>query len=341
MRHFFLPYIIFFVVCLQAIESKEDKDAQDLVVATTRIVLNRFPKAFNPSLISLERGFLLTFRHCLWPHEPWTSYIGIVLLNDRLQPVSQPQLLRTRSKGAITPSQSEDARIFACNGRIYLIYNDNVEFSPPENPCSKRDMFLAELSYNGHKFTLSEPIKLTHSNKMLSSRVQKNWTPFEWQKKLLLIYTNHPHEILMPDIPSGLCDPIYTTLFDINWKWGEMRGGSPAQLVDGEYLSFFHSSIVTSSHASRGNRMHHYYMGAYTFTAEPPFEVTKMSSSPIVGKGFYTQSDSEKRVVFPGGYAVKGKYIYVAFGKDDREMWVAIIEKAKLQASLKKCTPRR
>jgi hypothetical protein len=44
------------------------------------------------------------------------------------------------------------------------------------------------------------------------------------------------------------------------WKWGEMRGGTPALLVGDKYLSFFHSS---------GRLWHRhvitYVMGAYLF----------------------------------------------------------------------------
>jgi predicted GH43/DUF377 family glycosyl hydrolase len=40
-------------------------------------------------------------------------------------------------------------------------------------------------------------------------------------------------------------------------------------------------------------------------------------------------------VVFPGGFAVVGSLIYVAYGKDDREIWIATIDKDALKRSLK------
>ena len=88
------------------------------------------------------------------------------------------------------------------------------------------------------------------------------------------------------------------------------------------------------SPASQGWKSWHYFTGAYTFSAEPPFEMTKISPQPIMGEDFYLSSSCEKRVVFPGGFAISGPYIYLAYGKDDSEIWVATLDKEALQASL-------
>jgi predicted GH43/DUF377 family glycosyl hydrolase len=40
-------------------------------------------------------------------------------------------------------------------------------------------------------------------------------------------------------------------------------------------------------------------------------------------------------VIFPGGFVVIDPYIYVAYGKDDHEMWIAPIDKAELKKALK------
>ncbi len=76
-------------------------------------------------------------------------------------------------------------------------------------------------------------------------------------------------------------------------------------------------------------------MGAYTFSAKPPFSIQKISTEPIMAKGFYTKSEAKMRVIFPGGFVVNGELIYVVYGKDDKEIWVATIDKNKLMSSLK------
>jgi len=312
----------------------ESVSHQKLVVATKRIYLEKYPDAWNPSIIKVDEGYLLTFRYCPnQGNEPFTCYIGIVLLDDQLEMISHPKLLHTRSQKDKIPSQSEDARIFEYRGRLFLIYNDNVDFVA-HYYWERRDMFIAELQYHDNYLTLSSPLKLLYEEHYNTQIVQKNWVPFEKDGTLLLSYTMNPHEVLYPNLKSGVCYPSYKTKAAIDWNFGTLRGSTPAQLVDGEYLAFFHSGIITSSPSSQGNELWHYFMGAYTFSAEAPFEITKMTPTPIMDDEFYTPSDYNKRVIFPGGFVVSGSSIYVAYGKDDSEIWIATLDKEMLRKAL-------
>lgn len=303
------------------------------VLETKQIKLDKFPQAFNPSILKISEGFLLVFRHCPYPKKLWVSHIGVVLLNDKLEQISEPILLKSRRDNDLVPPQGEDARIFSHNDKMYLIYNDNDYY---ENPSiyERRDMFIAELKYENGLFSLLEPAMLFHEKKYESTNWQKNWVPFSWNDKIFLAYSLLPHEILLPDFKTGECNSCYETVSPISWKWGTLRGGTPAILINGEYLAFFHSSTITRSIASKGLNMWHYYMGAYTFSAEPPFCITKMTTSPIIGNLFYSFSNFHKRVVFPGGVAVSDSLIYLAYGKDDAEMWIATIDYKKLKTVL-------
>ena len=330
-----MKYFSIFLILFQAfvLEAREDKSSKNIVTSTTKLEFANFPRAFNPSIAKTDLGLVLTFRYCLAPAHHWISYVGIVLLDDSLKPITEPELLNTRDGGSITPSQAEDARVFVYNGSLYLIYNDNIDYERP-TPGQRRDMFIAQLSYSKGHFKLSNPVKLFHETEYAKHNWQKNWVPFEWNNNLLLSYSLIPHEVLFPDLSTGLCQPIYNTFHPIDWGWGKWRGGTQASLVDGEYLAFFHSSIVMKSAASNGISMHHYYMGAYTFSSNPPFEITRTSQSPIIADGFYTISPCDKRVIFPGGFTVNGSNIYVSYGKDDSEIWVAVMDKSKLKKSL-------
>ncbi|MBA3602216.1 MAG: hypothetical protein H0W50_00890 [Parachlamydiaceae bacterium] len=338
MNTFFLAFLIFTASISFSLEGKE-KLKSDMVIATTQIKLKEFPYIWNPSLLKTKEGFLLSFRYCLAPHKPWISYIGVVMLNEALEVISKPQLLNSRRRGDKTPSQAEDARLFVSNDTIYVLYNDNMEV---ENPSTshRRDMYLAKLSFRKSKFHMSKPIKLYHPREYNTRRVQKNWVPFDWRGSMMLGYLINPHEIIHPDFITGECSTIAETPYISTWNWGERRGGTPAIEVDGNYLAFFHSMNVTDSEASRGVHMYHYYMGAYTFSLDPPFYVKAMSHSPIMADGFYTRSSYDKRVIFPGGFAVVGSTIYLAYGKDDNEAWIAIIDKKKLLESLKEVKSR-
>ena len=103
-----------------------------------------------------------------------------------------------------------------------------------------------------------------------------------------------------------------------------------------EYLAIFHSGKPFVSGASITNEvLWHYVMGAYTFSANPPFNITGISPLPINEKSFYIKSDNPKRVIYPGGFIIKDDDIYVAYGKDDAEIWIAIINKTKLLSTLR------
>jgi predicted GH43/DUF377 family glycosyl hydrolase len=306
-----------------------------IVIASKQIVLPSYPDAFNPSLLKIEEGFLLTFR--FRPNresERWVSYIGIVILNEDFDPITEPQLLMTRWSDSKIPSQSEDGRVFMYRGRTFLIFNDNVEILDP-TPCQRRDMYLTELFRRGKEFFLSSSMKLVSDEKYKQQWWQKNWVPFEWNKTLLLTYSIDPHEILYPNLVNGKCYPSYKTEQHFDWNWGVLRGSTPALLLDGEYLSFFHSALKMSSDGSLGIPMWHYFMGAYTFSSEPPFFIKKITPVPIIGKGFYTVSSSEKKVIFPGGHVFCDPYIYVAYGKDDKEIWIATLNKEALLRFMK------
>ena len=303
-----------------------------IVQSTKQIVLQNYPDAFNPSIVQTKQGLLLSFRYI--PdliNAPSTSYIGVVFLDENFDPISEPVLLNTRHLNNKTPSQSEDARLFLYRDRICLIYNDNVDSI---NYWDRRDMYIAELFYEDGDFTLSTPLKLIHEGKYSTQFIQKNWEPFVWDNKLLISFTVNPHEILYPNLVSGSCYQIYDTWSTLDWGFGTLRLSTPPQLIDGEYLAFFHSGKPMVSEATQGCTLWHYFMGAYTFSAEPPFHLTQMTPQPIIHDEFYTYSSAEKRVVFPGGFVVNGSNIYVAYGKDDCEIWIANINKEILKKAM-------
>lgn len=328
-------FIVFF--CLFILSSFELQSApfkHHIVTSTKRIILEKFPDSFNPSIIKVDEGFILTFRYCPdRTYKPWLSYIGVVLLNESFEFISEPQLLDSRVKKSNIPSQSEDARIFSYNGKLYLIFNDSDEVFFPQT-FERRDMYMAELHYENGQFTLSPSLKLVYGDKYHAQLWQKNWIPFEWNNSLMFSYSLNPHEVIHPNLVNGFCYPGFESQANINWNYGRLRGSTPPLLVDGEYLAFFHSGIVTTSESSWHIPMWHYYMGAYTFSASPPFKITKISPYPIIGDEFYTKSHHEKRVIFPGGFVVTDSSIYVAYGKDDFEIWIATIDRKALKKSL-------
>ncbi|MFI5334313.1 MAG: hypothetical protein ACHQT8_04000 [Chlamydiales bacterium] len=334
----FAVFVIVFMraSCADPVPLDLDKLAtgEKIVLTTKRILLEEYPGAFNPSLIKIGNDFLLTFRFCPDSFSRfWINYIGVVFLDENFNQISKPQILTTRPKKSKTPSQTEDARLFFYRDKLFLIYNDNVDVTG-SSLCDRRDIFMAELQFANDRFTLSPPLKLIYAEKCNTQLWQKNWLPFEWNKTLMLSYSLNPHEVIAPNFTNGVCYHAYETRGEVNWKFGTVRGSTPPLLMDGEYFAFFHSAMKTTSSITDEYEKWHYFMGAYTFSAEPPFQITKISSLPIVAPEFYPPSNSEKKVIFPGGCVISDNTIYVAYGKDDNEVWIATLDKAALLRSL-------
>ncbi len=248
------------------------------------------------------------------------SRIGLVFLDEEFRPSGEVQILNVLG---------EDARLVNVDERLYIVCDGGFR------------MVVAELNFDGDQFFVEKSEILTEFPQKSPFKREKNWVPFDYQGNLLLSYTIVPHQILAPDLDgSGRCQEVETTSTDHLWRWGEIRGGTPALRCGEEYLSFFHSSIDIATEHSEGQVMPHYFMGAYMFQKDPPFALTRMSEEPIIGKNFYSGENYDPywhpvRVVFPCGYVFNEEYIWVVYGRQDHEIWIAKLDKLTLIQKLK------
>jgi predicted GH43/DUF377 family glycosyl hydrolase len=302
----------------------------EIVLETKKLKFPRYPNAYNPSIIPLKEGYLLTMR--FHPKVSQLSYSDIVAvkLDSEFNPISAPYKIEVRPKLSKTASQAEDARIFEHDGSIYLIYNDFEESTWIwQNP---RFLYIAKLKEEEGKFVLDKKVLLSYPDR--STFIEKNWVPFSSNSKLYLSYKIDPHEVIEVDLETGICKPQFYSIKDIQWPYGSIRGGTPGILVDGQFLAFAHSSFKFSSEIDKNYFGFKYVMFAYTYSALPPYELTAISPIPIVGKDFYSKESKWKKVIFPGGFVEKGPYLYVAYGKDDCEIFIAKLDKKALLESL-------
>lgn len=340
-RSFFLlcTYFISLFYSVHSAQNLFDVLPDDPSIIIKQINLEKFPSAFNPSIIKFNKEILLTFRYCPDGSRLWVSYIGVVLLNNNLEPISEPQLLEIDKilQGNCT-AHHEDARLFSYNGQVYIVYGDfhftsahACDDAYSSTMVIKEEMTIAKLHFENNRFKIRDPLRLIKHPPQMR---EKNWTPFIWNGELLFSYYPVPHEILQPNLMTGNCSIISKMNADINWLWGEMRGGTPAAMFNGDYLSFFHSSVYMKSSISNDRPRMHYFMGAYTFSSQPPFEIKKISCIPLKASGIYTNSDKSIRGVFPGGYIIMNQNFYLAYGKDDSEIWIAQIPQETISQSL-------
>ena len=282
-------------------------------------------KPYNASLTQKEGTNFLVFRYDVPidgdPKMPYRPHIGCVELDPNFSP-------RAASFSPIDTQSnfSEDPRIFHNGDHYFLVFNE-----PVPNTKRLRGMRMGEIDLT--QKTLSPIISLN----IHSRRVEKNWSPFVYKGKSHFIYSINPHRILeYPSLqPANL--GAESLLSEADWPralWGTPRGGTPAQLVDGEYLSFFHSAFEDP----RG--IIWYTMSAYTFEAAPPFRITRISPHPITFRGIYDSphreiANAQVRCLYPAGFVTDGDKIHLSCGENDSAVKIITIDTKALLKSLK------
>ncbi len=307
---------------------------QDFILETKRIEFSEYPNAFNPSIIKWRGGLLMSFR-VYNPINGSTNPFALVWLNENFEPITIPQLFELPFHNPVLPSKQQDPRLISIGERLFIVYNNILESITHRE---MRRIFIVELFYDGEKFTASEPECLVDFEGKNEMRYEKNWVPFDYNGELFLSYSITPHRIFRPCLGEGACETIANTPTKFKWDWGTVRGGTQALLDGDHYLAFFHSWVDRPTVQSNGKKISHYVMGAYTFQSQPPFSVIAISPEPIVAENFYRppyyKTWKPMRCIFPAGMIFDESAIWVSYGRQDHEIWIAKLDKKKLLQSL-------
>lgn len=306
---------------------------QDFVLETKQIDIPNYPDAFNPSIVRWKESILMCFR-IRDPITSLTNQIGLIWLDDDCNIASMPKILKMPPHQDIYFPRTQDPRLVAIGSDLFIVYNEFHKTSLGSN----RRMAYSKICESNNFFYTEPPTYLLAFENENPSKQEKNWVPFNYNNELHFSYSIEPHLVFRPIAGTHSCHSAASTSSYLKWNWGILRGGTPAEKIDDQYLAFFHSVKDFVSLQSKGSRILHYFMGAYTFNASPPFKVTKISPEPIVGENFYNGPlyDTWKPllVVFPGGYVHDENYIWIAYGRQDHEVWIVKLDKQGLFDSL-------
>lgn len=317
-----------------------EEGIQNFVLETKRIYVPGYPHAFNPSIIRWNGQLLMSFRILPDPKRTFHSEIGVVWLDDNFCPISTPQILNLAPKAIPQgiPSRAADGRLVLVGETLYLVYEDNRDAKITKGGFR---VYIAKLDIVDQTIIPTEMEPILNFEGENPNLREKNWVPFAYQDKLLLAYSISPHRIFRYLPGTNGCETFAETKPEYNWDFGILRGSTPAiNINDQFYLSFFHSSTKMKTIHSNGLNYLHYFIGAYTFSLEPPFEILEMSSEPIIGENFYYGEIYKPYwhpicCVFPCGYIAEKDRIFIFYGRQDHEIWVATIDKNGLLNSLK------
>lgn len=260
----------------------------------------------------------------------WQSTMVACRLNERLEIVSQRDLMLPGPEA----EQNEDPRVVFRDGKFWVSH------------CAwlRGRMYSAKQIFSsfdsGWQYERSMQIRYGQ-NGLGAPGTEKNWIWFHQDGAWYFVYSFHPHTVVRIEngVPvaeyktqlrsaecgvrnKGTCsNDIPQSVIRIpQWKYGEIRGGTPPVRVGDEYISFFHSSLPWKGRQKR------YYMGAYMFAAKPPFGVIRMTREPLLmGSEEDTRLLGGPLVIFPCGAVLEKEGWLVTFGVNDEACgWVRI-----------------
>jgi hypothetical protein len=270
-------------------------------------------RVFNPSIAKSHAGIVISYNRAT---TGWNAYqIGLAEFDGDFRQ-RRDMTLDFSNAGGTLPSV-EDMRLFVHQGILHGVYYEGR---------------LSDENGGLNLVTFDENLALTSLERLeipgLRPRhFEKNWQFFSHQGELFGVYTICPHQVFRK--VAGGIEPIALVEWNSPWSWGQMRGGTPPIAFEGEYLSFFHSHIHQHAWHDRV-----YHAGAYTFSATPPFPVTRITSEPLMTPPTDDRYAGYPSVVFPSGSIWHEGKIIVTYGYHDHRARAAIYHPAALSRRL-------
>lgn len=258
---------------------------------------------FNCGLVDYQGSHWLVTRRCKrgYMKNPHNSIV-LWKLKDNA-PVARHEV---KFPTVFAKEEHEDSRAINRNGTIILQYCNFIQGKTFAHQC------ITGLDKN---LNAIRPLHIVYgkNGKNLKSNKghEKNWIWFEHEGRLHFVYSAIPHEVCRTE--NGKVTQVYTSDFkNASWSYGEIRGGTPPVRIGDEYFTFFHSSIPWK------NKKRRYLMGAYMFSATPPFPILRMTQKPmLVGSENDPRKDTHPCVVFPQGALIKNNEWIVTMGIND------------------------
>jgi len=167
----------------------------------------------------------------------------------------------------------EDPRAVKFNGAWFVFYTDGCKIG-----VGKIDLKTCKTIYSHYLSPFLKPVHRETDGR------EKNWIPFVSGNNLYVMYSENPRTILTcNDTGTSLEIVSYKRtkyITDEHWYYGNIRGGTPPVVYDKDHLIwFFHAQKEFETHVGL-KRV--YMIGAYVSKNIFPFDVVKVSTSPLL-----------------------------------------------------------
>jgi len=204
----------------------------------------------------------------------------------------------------------EDPRAIYHEGKTYVSCCNFIW--APRN--SGAHQIMCEFDDNWNMVKRYDPVYGGNGAHCFANKAQeKNWLWFVHENEPHLVYSAQPHNVarFTWDFKAVM---KYETHSRIQWQWGQLRGGTPPVLHNGEYWTFFHSSVESSAQG----RCRQYFIGCYAFEAKPPFRIARYTREPLlVGSKHDVWTQGKPFVVFPCGASIRHGEWFITLGVND------------------------
>lgn len=274
---------------------------------------------FNCGIVDRPDGRWLVTRRAVW-RQPQDMGVNDVMAFklDGLTPVWGKKVdLGQRFEN----EHFEDPRVIYHGGRTFV---SACNFIRNKRGCTYPHQVLCEVNSDWGLVSRQDPVYgKNRDGFVMNLGHEKNWLWFFHQDTPAFVYQADPqHEVLVKSTHYHR----YLTDWSNPWELGTIRGGTPPVLVNGEYWTFFHSSVRLAPNVPQ------YHMGAYAFEPKPPFRITKITPEPLLSGSQRDKFGGGKpMVVFPCGaiYEPNQSWLVVG-GSNDLECFHARFAHADL-----------
>lgn len=304
----------------------------------------RFLQPFNPTVIPVDDGYLMIFRSTTDSFWGFVKRYIFKVHNEKnfwvlwdanfKQVGGVQELLIPSDKGE--KWHPEDFRLVCIGGEIYGVFNDQLGSMGSKSP-GRRSMYLARFAFTNNQLEMKHRIPLHfpgavefYNGPNIESFVEKNWTPFVFENELYLLYTIDPFLVLKPNLETGECVELSRKNFDVAC-FAFPRGGTPGIVVDDCFVSFYHA-FYKEKETRWGLKQQCYYMGAFAFSKEVPFDVIGKIDAPIGNPDMYFK----RKIVFPSSLIYRDGKLRLFWGADDKKMFMGTVRCDAMMGMFKK-----
>lgn len=264
----------------------------------------------NPSIIDHEDGYVFAYRNS-WGN----ANVSIIRLNKDFQPIGRAKQLNLSH--SLASNGREDPRLFRHKGKLHLSY---ILWNGYRRTKEWRKASVGFARLNNDTLEVEDKFCPDIPGR---NSWEKNHSYFDYQGETHCVYSSRPHKVL-----KVLCNSVtdaYETSAELNWGYGEIRGGASPVLVGSEYWHFFHGMLER-------NRGRLYTLGLICFEAAPPFRITRYTPIPL---DIANNPSRNIDVIFPGGAVKVGNEWCIAMGVDDDHCELRFYEASEVEACLR------